>query len=318
MDLTHNFLLLPSQKIDVAKLLYGAGKTKEEVEQTIDVTGITALSHSENTLFAEFVFNGLLNLAKRYDGIFHNIDAVIVVSQSYDQRIPSVSTRIQKLLNLSLETFCIDIMDGCCGYIKALSIASMLNKNDLNKVLIVAGDLNSIMTTNAEIGTKILFGDGVSVSILEAGENRLDTKIFNDGDISNTISCQMEENLMVMNGFEVFRFTRNFVPKLIKSYLKNSNVDIGSYDLVALHQASDLVVSTIFKMLNLDNRLHRNFACGEIGNLGAGSIGAWLSQGENLIGSGKLKMLAVGFGSGLSWGIASLTVRLKQNEVIHV
>ena len=58
--------------------------------------------------------------------------------------------------------------------------------------------------------------------------------------------------------------------------------------------------------------------CGEIGNLGAGSIGAWLSQGENLTNVGKLKMLAVGFGSGLSWGIASLTVNLKNNEVIYV
>ena len=61
-----------------------------------------------------------------------------------------------------------------------------------------------------------------------------------------------------------------------------------------------------------------NFACGEIGNLGAGSIGAWLSQGKNLTEVGKQKMLAVGFGSGLSWGLASLIVNLKTNEVIHV
>jgi 3-oxoacyl-[acyl-carrier-protein] synthase-3 len=148
--------------------------------------------------------------------------------------------------------------------------------------------------------------------------DRLDTKLFNAGDTKNVIACDIRENVMQMNGFEVFRFTRNVVPKLIEAYLKESNEKLDSYDLVALHQASDLVVTTISKMLKLDNHLINNFACGQIGNLGAGSIGAWLSQGENLTKSGKLKMLAVGFGSGLSWGLASLTVNLKNNEVIRV
>ena len=209
-------------------------------------------------------------------------------------------------------------MDGCSGYIKALSIASMLGNNDFRKILIIAGDINSAMTTDAELATKILFGDGLAVSVLEAGTHRLNTQLFNDGDIKDVISCEMRENIMHMNGFEVFRFTRNVVPKLIKTYLTEANEDLDSYDLIALHQASDLVVSTIAKALKLNNSLIRNFACGEIGNLGAGSIGAWLAQGKNLTNIGKRKMLAVGFGSGLSWGLASLTVNLQTNEVIHV
>ena len=174
------------------------------------------------------------------------------------------------------------------------------------------------MTADAELGTKILFGDGVSVSILESSANKIQVKVFNDGDLKNTISCDMRENVMNMNGFEVFRFTRNIVPKLITNYLDDANDSIDSYDLIALHQASDLVVSTICKMLKFNNILNKNFACGEIGNLGAGSIGAWLSQGRNLTSKGELKMLAVGYGSGLSWGIASLMVNLKHNEVIYV
>jgi len=318
MEITHNFLLLPNKKVDVEKILGESGKTKEEIEQTIATTGIKTLSHAGNALFSEFALLGLTLITEAHTNIFNDVDAVIVVSQSYDQRIPSLSTRIQKLFNLSSGTFCIDIMDGCSGYIKALSIASMLNNNGIAKILIVAGDINSSMTTNAEIATKILFGDGLSVSILEAGTDKLNIKLFNDGDIKNTISCDMLENIMHMNGFEVFRFTRNVVPNLIKTYLTETNEDIDSYDLIALHQASDLVVSTIFKTLKLNNRLIRNFACGEIGNLGAGSIGAWLSQGENLTSRGELKMLAVGFGSGLSWGIASVTINLQQNEVIYV
>ncbi len=318
MKITHNFLLLPHQQLDVRKMLLDAGKREDEIDQTISNTGISKIRYAGDKLFTEFVFSGLAKITETHADVFQGIEAIIVVSQSYDQRIPSVSTRIQKLYNLSSETYCIDVMDGCSGYIKALSLASMLHANGPKKVLIIAGDINSTMTTDAEIGTKILFGDGISMSILEAGTDKLQTKIFNDGDLKNTISCDIQQKVMNMDGFEVFRFTRNVVPKLIKNYLKNSNDAIEAYDLIALHQASNLVVSTICKMLNFNNKLNSNFACGEIGNLAAGSIGAWLSQGRNLTSKGELKMLAVGYGSGLSWGIASLKVNLQHNEIIYV
>lgn len=318
MRLIHNFLLLPHKMIDVSQFLNESGKTTGEIEQTITTTGITKIRYAEDTLMSEFVLNGLNSISQNYDRVIENVDAIVVVSQSYDERIPSISTRLQKLMNLPSETFCIDIMDGCSGFIKALSIASMLFKNGSKKILIVAGDLNSRMTRNAEIGTKILFGDGLSVSIFEdAGPTEV-IKIFNDGDTKGTISCNTEENVMYMNGFEVFRFTRNVVPKLIKNYLEETGNDITGYDLVALHQASNLVVSTICKAINVKNSLNDNFACSEIGNLGAGSIGAWLSQAEHLPKGKDLKMLAVGFGSGLSWGAASVTINLKHNEVIYV
>ena len=157
MELTHNFLILPHATLDVAKVLRDAGKTKEECDQTIVTTGITTLSHVGDRLFSEFTLSGLTRISEAHTNIFVDVDAVIVVSQSYDHRIPSLSTRIQKCFNLKANTFCIDIMDGCSGYIKALSLASMLGKNEFGKVLIVAGDINSSMTTNAELATKILF-----------------------------------------------------------------------------------------------------------------------------------------------------------------
>lgn len=318
MKITQNFLLLPFEQLDVCKILKNAGKTKNEIDQTINTTGISKLCYARDKLFAEFVFNGLEKITAKHANVFDGIEAIIVVSQSYDQRLPSVSTRIQKLYNLTPDTYCIDVMDGCAGYIKALSLSSMLKSNNLKKILIIAGDLNSLMTTDAELGTKILFGDGISVSVLENDTNELKTIIFNDGDVRETIFCDIDQKVMHMNGFEVFRFTRNIVPKFIENFLQNSNEKIENFDLVALHQASDLVVETICKMLNYENKLNSNFACGEIGNLGSGSIGAWLSQCENLPDKGALKMLAVGFGSGLSWGASSIIVNLQNNEVIYV
>jgi 3-oxoacyl-[acyl-carrier-protein] synthase-3 len=174
------------------------------------------------------------------------------------------------------------------------------------------------MTSESDIGTKILFGDGMAVSTLESDSSEIDTRIFNSGDNNNIISCSFKDNLMSMNGFEVFRFTRNVVPQLINSYLEGVGKSLASYDLLALHQASKLVVATICSTLKYKNTLCDDFSCEEIGNLGSGSIGAWLSNINQLASKGKLNMLAVGFGSGLSWGLASVVVDVQTNEVIYV
>lgn len=318
MKITNNFLILPNFSLDVSKILNEAGRSSEEISKTISTTGISNIRYAYPKLFTEFVFDGLTSIGKYHNQILNDVDTVIVVSQSYDQRIPSISSRVQSKLNLRPDTFCIDVMDGCSGYIKALSLASMLERKGQKKVLIIAGDLNSTMTTQADIGTRILFGDGVSISILESDNSPVDTRIFNNGDLDNVISCSVSENMMTMNGFEVFRFTRNVVPQLIKSYLDETAQSLGSYDLVCLHQASKLVVSTICASLKFRNTFGDDFSCGEIGNLGAGSIGAWLSQISALEKKGPLKMLAVGFGSGLSWGIGSIVIDVQRNEVIYV
>lgn len=319
MIITQNYLVTSSDQLDVYKILSEAGKSFDEAKQTIDITGISKIRYATSSQFTDFVLNGLEMVANIHIGAFNDIDAVIVVSQSYDQRMPSVSTQIQKFLKLRSEIYCIDVMDGCTGFIKALSLASMIHRCEkANKVLIVAGDLNSKMTNNAEIGTKILFGDGVSISILEKGSKKVQTKILNDGDIKKTISCDISQGVMNMNGFEVFRFTRNIVPSFVKSFLEEHCYAVKDFDLIALHQASHLVVSTLGQKLGIDNSLISNFACGEIGNLGAGSIGAWLSQGEELTEKGLLNMLCVGYGAGLSWGAASIQVNLQRNEVLYV
>lgn len=318
MKLTSNFLILPNDQVSVQDLLLNSGRNNDECIQTISTTGIVKLRVSNNTSLSEFVLGGLETANDKFEGVFSEIDGIIVVSQSYDARIPSLSTRIQRKFDLPSDTFCIDIMDGCSGYIKALKLASLLSETGLRKIMIVAGDINSMMTQAAEVGTKILFGDGISVSILEESDQKLEVILRNNGDESGTIHCEIENSTMHMNGFEVFRFTRNEVPKLVHSFLEDKKISIDSFELLALHQASELVVKTIFSKLKTTNKIACDFSCGEIGNLGAGSIGAWLSQVRNLQDRGDMKMLAVGFGSGLSWGLASVHLNMKYNEVIYV
>jgi len=318
MKLTNNFAILPEKTSEIKKILSDAGTDEEKISKTIKITGISKISTATNPSLTDFIFNGLSVVHKKYNDIFSNIDSLIVVSQTYDERIPSISTRIQSKFNLASEVFCLDIMDGCSGYIKALKVASLLQLKGYKKTMIIAGEINSIMTTRSDVGTRILFGDGVSISILEADNSFFDAIILNNGDHKNTISCNLKENKLNMNGVEVFNFTRHKVPSLINFFLKKTKKTLDNYDLFAVHQASKLVVDNICSTLNYQNKLCDNFLCGNIGNLGAGSIGAWIANIKNLDKKNKINMLATGFGSGISWGIASIVVEINKNEIIYV
>ena len=135
MKITQNFLLLPSLSVSVSDILLSAGKTIKEVNKTISATGISSFHCSKSKKLSQFIFDGLDLIKKKHDNLFDGIDAVLVVSQTYDERIPSISTRIQSKFNLPASTFCLDLMDGCAGFIKVLSIAKMLEDKGHKKVL---------------------------------------------------------------------------------------------------------------------------------------------------------------------------------------
>ena len=318
MKISSNILMLPEVSVDIFEMLVKSGKTSEEAKRTISITGVNSIRKVNDLGLTDFIMNGLDSIMHNHPDFFDDVDAVIVVSQSYDQRIPSISTRVQDKFNITSTAFCLDLMDGCSGYIKALHLSNLLLEGGCNKVLVLAGDLNSKMTSGSEIGTQILFGDGVSVTTLEPNYQKSEILLFNEGDNTGIISCTVADASMAMNGFEVFRFTKKKVPKLIKDFLEDNNLSIEHFDYVGLHQASNLVVANVFKELRYTNKLCEDFLCGEIGNIGAGSIGAWLSQIDFPLEGKDSQLLASGFGSGLSWGLATVGLNLKYNGVLNV
>ena len=318
MQLTHNFLLLPEEAVSVADILTDSGKSQDEARKIIETSGFSTLRKSSSGSLSKFILDGMGQVVRTDTDLLDGVDAVIVVSQSFDQRIPSISTRLQATFELPKDVFCIDLFDGCAGFIKALKLISSLEAIGHKKFLVVAGDLNSIMTENAELGTTILFGDGIAATIFEATGEPSRSLLFNSGDIAGTISCGLADNQMLMDGFEVFRFARNVVPGLVSEFLDKTGDELEDFDLVGLHQASKLVVAALSKTLKLRADFSETFNCGGIGNIGAGSIGAWLSNSRDLETRGPLKMLAIGFGSGLSWGASSFTLNIVRNETFHV
>ena len=64
MKITNNFLLLPNKSISVSDLLSEDGRTNDEINKTISVTGISHLRYLEEKSFSEFIFDGLKKIKK--------------------------------------------------------------------------------------------------------------------------------------------------------------------------------------------------------------------------------------------------------------
>ena len=319
MKLTNNILCLPTNQVDVAQMLkLEYGRSEAEIKKTIETTGVHAFHSSKSKKLSTFVLNAATQLRDLFPGICSGADAVIVVPQTYDLRIPSISTQLLSILDLDASTFCLDITDGCSGFIKASRIAELMLHDGRHKVIIVAGDINSLITDAAEASTRVLFGDGFSVSIFEDSNDPAKFEVFNDGKNSKQIRCETDTGIMEMNGFEVFRFTRNVVPKLVFRYFEKHSLAANDFELFGFHQASKLVVSSLTSLLHMSNQSVADFNCSAVGNLGSGSIGAWLALTKGLDDEQSRRMLAMGYGAGLSWGLADLFIQLNLNEVIYV
>lgn len=319
MKLTHNILCLPTPRFDVAELLKEQfGKSDFEIQRTIEATGIRSFHRSKSKKLSTLGLSAALKIRSFLPNVFAGADAVIVVSQTYDLRLPSMSSQLQGVLDLDASTFCIDINDGCSGFIKASRIADLLLRDGRRKVVVVAGDLNSVMTEGADPATGVLFGDGLSFSVFEESNDLSQFAILNDGKNAQRIRCETGTGVMQMNGFEVFRLTRNVIPKLITDYFEKSSTSVSDFHLFGFHQASKLAVTSLTNLLGICNHGFEDFNCGDVGNLGAGSIGAWLALTKNIDDGQARRMLAIGYGAGLSWGLANFSVQLNHNEVIHV
>jgi 3-oxoacyl-[acyl-carrier-protein] synthase-3 len=296
-----------------------SNKTPEDIAKVIATTGVRRLSVLRDKSLSSFAAAALAAIRAQAADAFEGVDAIITVTQTHDLRLPSLSTQLQGQLGAPASTFCIDVVDGCSGFIKATVLADLLMKAGRRKVLVVAGDINTSVTEQADIATRILFGDGLAFSVFEASGEAFDSVLLNDGAHGSHILCRSAEAVMQMNGFEVFRFTRNAVPGLVKDYLARRALAHDAFGLVAWHQASLLIVKTLASTTGLANLRGGDFLCGDIGNLGAGSIGAWLAGNREIPLGQPLRTLAIGYGAGLSWGLSDFHVHInRHNEVLHV
>ena len=103
----------------------------------------------------------------------NNIDGIIYCTQSPDYIMPSNSFLMHKHFGLKDEIFAYDFNHACTGYIYGLAMANAFVKAGMAKqILLVTADTYSKYINKKDRSTRILFGDGAAVTIVEESNER--------------------------------------------------------------------------------------------------------------------------------------------------
>lgn len=322
VNITEIVCALPSRIFTLAE--YAPKLVNEKIAARMSrETGFHSLrvAHEEITtadIFAEAA-EKLLSGRERKE-----IAGLVFVTKTPDYDIPATSHILQDRLGLSNNIICIDINEGCSGFVRGLYVASLMAANSGKSILLGCGDTNSRITSPDDRATRCIYGDGAAAILVEAGEQEIPFAFSSYGDRYNTIIIENSRGRMTPNskhegyisldGIEILNFSLNEVPEAVSSFLEHNKLSDDDISLYACHNANRLIVRSLADKLGIAQE-KMPFTSGDTGNISSASIPLVIARSAEKL-SGKV--LCCGFGVGLSVGICSTDFSGTKISEVHI
>jgi 3-oxoacyl-[acyl-carrier-protein] synthase-3 len=262
-----------------------------------------------------------------------SVDAIVFASVTPDYQTPATACTLQHRIGLPKTCAAFDITHACSGYIYGLWTAShFVASGHARRVLLLAGDTVSRLTGPQDRAVAALFGDAGTATALEWSDTAepIGFDLGTDGSGAGHLmvkaggarhprtattavrrveeggNIRSEEDLY-MNGTEVFGFTLREVPALNQRILERAGWGMDSVDAWVLHQANAFIIKYLAKSMKLpsekvvlDMLKFGNTSVASIPMAMGGALSARLAEGP-------MRLVLLGFGTGLSWGGAAVT-----------
>lgn len=272
------------------------------------------------------------------DGVFKEdeIGGIIVTTTSPDHFVPPISNIIQGAFDFDMDTVCVDISQGCCGFTVGLAYAMMtLESLGDKKVLLVTGDMATSHISIRDRASRPIAGDAVAISVIEntADENVIYSSMKNNGKAAfsvyipaggtkipittETTEEKMDEfgnwrglQHLVMQGDLVFNFISNDTPIMVEELLDYAHEKIDDVDYFICHQSSMFTLKKLAQRLGVSQERLPNDIVSIYGNSSSATIPVTLCQhaDEMFAEKDKLRIMFTAFGTGLSLGAVLMDV----------
>jgi 3-oxoacyl-[acyl-carrier-protein] synthase-3 len=302
-----------------------------ELEKTINSIGIKEKRYVDKDVCAsDLCFKAAEKLIEDNNIDRNSIDALMFISQLPDYKIPATAPILQKRLCLSKNTAALDLSLGCSGYVYALSVAmSYASMEGINRVLLLDGETFSKIVNPKDKVDAPLYGDAGTATLVEklenenaiftlytngegedsvkikAGEGRFPTTEDNLKEHEDNEGNIYSDNEVFMDGMDVFNFALSSVPKSIKEICNIANINLQDVSNIILHQANKFMTDFIIKRIKYPIE-KVPYCLDRYGNTSSSSIPLTISSECS---NKKMKdIIMCGFGAGLSWGTAYLSL----------
>jgi 3-oxoacyl-[acyl-carrier-protein] synthase-3 len=263
------------------------------------------------------------------------VDALVCVTQTPDHPQPNNASLLHGRLGLARTVAAYDVSLGCSGWVYGLQQAALLCAHGgARAVLLCAGDTLSRTTNPRDRATDPLFGDAGTATLVvrDPAAGPWHFVLGADGARARVIEVPAggarsprgpepwveradgDGNLrhpgdLHMDGAEVFNFTLREVPAAIAAVMDLAGWTEPVVDALVLHQANRFVLSSVGRKCGFPAAKTPMDLVERFGNQSSASIPCALveSLGRDLR-DRPLRIVACGFGVGLSWGAAALTL----------
>ena len=258
-----------------------------------------------------------------------DLDLIIAATSSPAYLTPSVSSMIQGMLGAS-RAAAFDLSAGCTGFVYALATAhQFIATGTYDNVLVIGAEIISRFVDWEDRATCILFGDGAGAVVLQASEaptgvlsfalgskgSEYDALIVPAGGSRNPPSQQaLDEGMhyIKMDGRRVFKFATKTPAEAALRAIEGSGLSVDDIALLIPHQANLRIIQGLAKSLEMPlEKVYINID--RYGNTSAASIPIAFCEAleEGRIREGD-NILFLGFGAGLTWAAAVVTVGMPQ------
>lgn len=254
-----------------------------------------------------------------------NIDFILLCTQSPDYFLPSTACILQDKLGIPVTAGALDFNLGCSGFVYGLSLAKGLIFAQVAKnVLLITAETYSKFIHPKDKSNRTIFGDAAAATLISAEDGFatiMDFELGTDGrgynnlivkngamrfpattssqDVNDEYGNVFNESNLYMNGPEIFNFTNQAVPVLIKKVLEKNNISEEQTSLYILHQANRYMLNHLRKKMNIsEDRFY--YFLENCGNTVSATVPIALYEAykEN---KAKGNVVLAGFGVGYSW-----------------
>ena len=280
------------------------------------------------------------NLLKKED-----ISALVLVTQSPEYFMPPTSNIIQGKLELGADVLCLDINQGCAGFIIGLMQSYMLlDQPTINKVVLLNADVLSRKVNKRDRNSNPLIGDAATVTIIERSPEpstvyavlkmngkrahvlQIPAGGFKLPSTPETAEMQEDENgnfrsldNLVMKGDEVFNFVQTEVPPMIKELLTISGKTPEEIDYYFFHQPNKFMLHKLADKIGISREKMPANIVENFGNSSGATIPVAVSFNLGTEATtNTYEVCFAGFGVGLTWAAIKQPLgKLTFNQIIY-
>ncbi|MFP3832314.1 3-oxoacyl-ACP synthase III family protein [Chryseobacterium sp. SIMBA_028] len=279
---------------------------------------------AENETVLDLAVKSSEKIFESYDR--EKVDFILFCTQSPDYFLPTTACILQDKLGLRKNIGAMDFNLGCSGFVYGLAFAKGLIAGGIAKsILLITSETYTKHINPKDKGNRSIFGDASASAIIEKAENGTDYKfcLGTDGsgaenlivkkgafriDFELNPENEFEPQNLYMNGPEIFNFTIENIPGLVKETMEVNGLTMDDIDHFVFHQANSFMLNYLRKKTKIPaEKFYIDME--KTGNTVSATIPIAL---KNMMDKGMLKpgdkVLVAGFGVGYSWGATILEI----------